>query len=181
MDSVAREFLEAERDTVQSPSIRITGIAMQYYAICKRELWFYLRGIEIDRQNASIRRGDRVDTDSYPRKQSTGVINGSIAPDLLDDGRIVEVKPSSRLTRGAELQLSYYLWYFANILDDEREGVLAFPTERRRETVLLTDDRSREVEEAIVGIHEIAETSSPPKLEEKPYCDSCAYRGLCWT
>jgi len=103
-----------------------------------------------------------------------------ISLDLLDDGRVVEVKPSSTLTEPARMQLSYYLWYLDRIAGIEKDGVLAHPRERKREPVELTDERATKVEEAIRGIHEIVSQASPPPAEEKPFCDSCAYHDFCW-
>jgi len=51
-------------------------------------------------------------------------------------------------------------------------GVLAHPTERRREDVSLDDDRCDKVESAIRGIHAIVTADSPPEATEKPYCES---------
>jgi len=103
-----------------------------------------------------------------------------ISLDLLQDGRVVEVKPSSSLTEPARMQLSYYLWYLDRVLGVEREGVLAHPTERKREEVTLTAERCEKVESAINGIHEIVTADSPLEATEKPYCESCAYHDFCW-
>lgn len=107
-------------------------------------------------------------------------IDGTIAIDLLDDGRVVEVKPSSALEEPARMQLSYYLWYLKHVHGLEKEGVLAHPRERQRERVVLTDELEEKIETAIRGIHTIVTASSPPAAEEKPFCDSCAYHDFCW-
>jgi CRISPR-associated exonuclease Cas4 len=65
-------------------------------------------------------------------------------------------------------------------LDIERTGVLAFPRERTRENVTLSEENVAAVEETIVGVIETVRDNSPPPLEKKPYCDSCLYQDLCW-
>lgn len=151
---------------------------VQYYHACERELWFASRKLEIDRENPAVVRGTRVDDTAYGGRESKHL--GMIAIDLLEDGRVVEVKPSSALVEPARMQLSYYLWYLDRVADIQREGVLAHPRERNRETVSLTDERAERVEESIRGVHRVVTSEEPPPAEEKPFCDACAYHDLCW-
>ena len=104
-----------------------------------------------------------------------------VSLDLLDDGRVVEVKPSSSLVEPARLQLLYYLWYLDRVVGVETEGVLAHPREKKRETVELTDETESQVEDAIRGVYDVTTSDSPPPAEEKPYCESCAYYDFCWS
>jgi len=78
------------------------------------------------------------------------------------------------------MQLLYYLWYLKKVAGVERDGVLAHPTEKRREEVTLTEENERKVGDAIRGIHDVVTSDTPPPAEEKPYCDSCAYYDFCW-
>lgn len=177
-DPIERLLATARGESVDDP-FRVTGVQMQYYYVCKRELWFASRHLEIDRGNASVARGTRVDETAYEEKRRN-VHLGMIALDVLEDGRVIEVKPSSTLTEPARMQLSYYLWYLDKVVGVKKDGVLAHPRERKRETVELTPDRRAEVEEAIRGIHDVVTADEPPEAEEKPFCDSCAYHDFCW-
>lgn len=174
-------LLVSARDESTPEEFRVTGVMMQYYFVCKRELWFLSRDVEIDRENVSVVRGTRVDDSAYGEKRRNMRVDGTIALDLLDDGRVVEVKPSSKLTEPARMQLSYYLWYLQHVVGVEKEGVLAHPRERKREPVELTAEREEKVEEAIRGIYAVVTSETPPKAEEKPYCPSCAYHDFCWS
>ena len=179
-DNLISEFIERERAPHREPRVRVTGLLVQYYHVCKRELWFMSRGIDIDRGAANIRRGTHIDETSYRDKRRSFQINGRIALDMLDSGEVMEVKASSTLEKPARMQLLYYLWYLDHILDIQREGVLAYPAERKREEVSLTDENAAAVEETICGIIEVVESDTPPELEKKPYCDSCLYQDICW-
>jgi len=174
-------LLENARDGATSGGFRVTGVMMQYYFVCERELWFLSRNVEIDRSNPNIVRGTRVDEESYERKKRNFYIDGNVAIDVLDDGKVVEVKPSSKLEEPARMQLLYYLWYLKEVAGVERDGVLAHPTEKNREGVVLTKENEKKVEEAIRGIHKIVNSETPPPAEEKPYCESCAYYDFCWS
>lgn len=174
-------LLRNARDGASSGGFRVTGVMMQYYFVCERELWFLSRNVEIDRDNPNIVRGTRVDEESYERKKSNFHVDGNVAIDVLDNGKVVEVKPSSKLEEPARMQLLYYLWYLKKVAGVEREGVLAHPTEKEREEVKLTEENEEKVEEAIRDIHEVVNSETPPPAEEKPFCDSCAYYDFCWS
>lgn len=175
--------VEKLKETARDPgchAFRVTGVTMQYYAVCKRELWFYLQDVSIDRENEHIHRGTRVDETTFADSRES-VNLGMIVPDLLENGRVAEIKPSSDGPgEGRELQLYYYLWYFKHVLDAEREGVLIYPTENKRETITLTESDENRVENVIRDVYELRERSSPPPLEEKPFCTACAYQDFCW-
>lgn len=178
-DPVERLLATARGDAVEEP-FRVTGVMMQYYFVCDRELWFESRDLEIDRENVNVVRGTRVDESAYSERGAQNLRLGMVSLDLLEDGRVVEVKPSSALTEPARMQLSYYLWYLDRVADIQRDGVLAHPTERKREGVELTPERAAKVETAVRGIHDIVTRESPPEAEAKPYCESCAFHDFCW-
>jgi len=172
-------LLDTARGTPTGEPFRVTGVMMQYYHVCTRELWFVSRNLEIDRENPTVVRGTRVDETAYD-EQRRNLSLGMISLDLLEDGRVIEVKPSSSLTEPAEMQLAYYLWYLDRVAGVETDGVLAHPREREREPITLTDERIEAVEAAIPGIYEVVTQETPPPAEEKPFCDSCAYHDFCW-
>jgi len=153
---------------------------VQYYHVCKRELWFMSRGIDIDRETTNIQRGTHVDETSYQDSRSSFLIDNRIQIDVLDSGDIMEVKVSSTLEKPARMQLLFYLWYLREIHGIEKDGVLAYPTERKRESVTLDGSTTREIEDTIAGIIEVVSQEAPPELEKKPYCDACLYQDLCW-
>ena len=179
-DDPIESFVTAERSAHRQPRIKITGLMMQYYHVCKRELWFMSRGIDIDREDPNIRRGTHIDETSYRDKRSSFQINGRIHIDILDSGDVIEVKASSTLEKPVRMQLLYYLWYLDRIVDIKRDGVLAYPSERKRESVILTDSARSEVRTSIRRIIEIVERDTAPELEKKSFCDACLYQDLCW-
>ena len=174
-------LLRTARDETVSDGFRVTGVMMQYYEVCRRELWFVSRHLEIDRETPSVVRGTHVDETAYEDKRRNVSIDGTIAIDVLEDGRVMEVKPSSALVEPARLQLLYYLWYLDRVVGVRRSGVLAHPTERKRESVELTEGNVEWVEAAIRGVYDVVTSESPPPAEEKPFCDSCAYHDFCWS
>lgn len=174
------QYVAAERDPHIDPVHRITGLMVQYYAVCERELWFMSRGIDIDRGAANIRRGTHTDETSYRDKRQSFQVNDRIALDVLDSGDVMEVKVSSALEEPARLQLLYYLWYLDEILDIQRDGVLAYPRERKREQIELDAENRERIEEVLRGVIRVLDRETPPPLEKKPVCEACLYQDICW-
>lgn len=162
-------------------NFRVTGVMMQYIEICKREVWFEYNNIEIDRENEHIVKGSIIDDNSYSYLDRNSIRIGPISPDMLDDGRIVEIKPSRSYEDSKKNQLYYYLWYLENKYSVSKDGVIAYPEQRERENVELTDEISDHIESLIEDIYNIVKDPEPPKLEKKKACDSCAYQDFCWT
>ncbi|MDZ7730689.1 MAG: CRISPR-associated endonuclease Cas3'' [Natrialbaceae archaeon] len=73
------ELIERERDPHREPPVRITGLMVQYYHVCRRELWFMSRGIDIDRRTPNIQRGSHTDETSYRDSRRSFAIDGRIA------------------------------------------------------------------------------------------------------
>lgn len=153
---------------------------VQYYHVCKRELWFMSRGIDIDRETPNIQRGTHVDETSYSESRRSFMVGNRIQLDLLDSGDVMEVKVSSTLEKPARMQLLFYLWFLREVYGVRKDGVLSYPTERTRESVELDKSNAEAVEETVRGILDVVERESPPALEKKPYCDSCLYQDICW-
>ena len=178
-DSV-RQYVLDERSPSREPDVRITGLMVQYYHVCKRELWFMSRDIDINRETTNIQRGTHVDETSYQDARRSFMIGNRIQLDVLDSGDIMEVKASSALEKPARMQLLFYLWFLREIHDVEKDGVLAYPTERSREPVTLDPETTEKIEETISGILDVVTQEHPPALEKKPYCESCLYQDICW-
>ena len=85
-DPVER-LLRSARDEAVEEEFHVTGVMMQYYEVCERELWFESRNIEIDRENAAVVRGTQVDDSAYEEERRNLSIDGTIAIDVLEDER----------------------------------------------------------------------------------------------
>ena len=90
----------------------ITGVMVQYYKVCIRELWFYLNQVNMNYDNDDINIGKLLHENSYKRERKEIKID-NIVIDFVkfeDKLTIFEVKKSSKLTIGALYQLYYYLY-----------------------------------------------------------------------
>jgi CRISPR-associated exonuclease Cas4 len=154
---------------------------VQYYFTCKRELWFFSRGLQFDFENEDMLIGRVIHRESYEREWKE-IMLGDARLDVVtkrNGVEIVEVKKSSKLEEPARWQLKYYL-YILKKAGTNAKGVIAYPEEGKREEVVLSDDDIAVLEEAVKDIERVISLESPPKAERKPYCKKCAYRDFCW-
>ena len=129
--------------------------------------------------------GTLLHEESYARKpQREAMIDGLLRLDFTEDGAVHEVKKSkggSRAYAATRMQLLYYLFYLKREKGVEREGVIDYPKQRRRETVSLTPESEAEVARTLTEL-EIARAAPRPPAVSEPMgiCKKCAYNDLCW-
>lgn len=159
---------------------RVTGIMVQYYKVCKRELWLFAH--QINYESNYITWGRLIHQGSYSREKKNILIDDTISPDFLrkrGNMVVVEIKKSSKLEEPVRYQVLYYLWYLKQKGIDA-EGGIVYPKERKKEKVILTRDIEEEILQIIKDIEEIVRRSAPPEPIKKPYCKKCSYYELCW-
>lgn len=103
----------------------ISGVMVQYFVTCKRELWFYINQINMNYNNDDISIGKSIHERSYSRENKEIRVDNMVFDFIKDDDglTIFEVKKSSRLTIGAKYQLYFYL-YNLRIVEPDVKGVL---------------------------------------------------------
>ncbi|WP_303235754.1 CRISPR-associated protein Cas4 [Methanosphaera cuniculi] len=158
----------------------ITGVMVQYYMVCKRELWFYLNQVNMNYDNDDINIGRLIHENSYKHERKEFRVDNVVFDfvQFKDKLTVFEVKKSSKLTIGALYQLYYYLYILrkAGIVAD---GMLVYPKEKKRERIVLSDEIICELDEILLDILEIADYITPPKAEIKPFCRRCSFMELC--
>jgi len=162
--------------------MKITGVMVQYYIACKRELWFFANHINMNYDNVYIQLGRLIHEKSFSQEKKNISIDNIISFDFIKKkGNIVvfEIKKSSRLEEPVRWQLYYYLWYLKQ-KGIEAEGILTYPKERKREKITLKKEVEERFPEILKDIESIVKEQNPPKPEKKPYCKKCTYYELCW-
>ena len=163
--------------------MKITGVMVQYYVACKRELWFYLNQINMNYEDDNIIIGRHIHRDSYKREKKNIMIDETINVDFVKkEGNITvfEIKKSSKLEEPVRYQLYYYLYYLKHNKDVNAEGRLVYPKERKTEEIILTPQVEEEIKKILKGIEKVASMKKPPLAVRKPYCKKCSYYELCW-
>lgn len=159
--------------------MRITGIMVNYYYVCKRKLWLFSKNISFEHNSDRVLLGKVLHESSFSwigRKEV--LIDNMLKLDIVDDDKIHEVKLSSKMKKADVMQLTYYLYYL-RARGIEKEGELNYPKERRREKIKLEEQNVNELEAALLEIQQILKSNSPPKMEQSAICKKCAYYDFC--
>lgn len=158
-----------------------TGTEVGYYFICRKKLWWFAHGVQMEHEHDRVRLGRLVHEESYARRRKELNVDDRIVLDWREDGCIHEVKLTDSMERAHEMQLLYYLYYLKHMKGVEGlRGQLDYPRLRETKTVELTPEREREVEAALAEMREIVGAKRAPGVEWMKICRSCSYADLCW-
>lgn len=167
-------------DVEQLKELKIRGIMVNYYYVCKRKLWLFSKGITMESNSDKVLLGKILHESSY-RKEKTKemLLDNLIRIDILDDEKIREVKSSSKMKDADIMQVVYYLYYLKQN-GIEKTGEINYPKEKKKEKIILTEELERALEESLMDIKNIVLQEKPPKVEKTKICTKCAYYELCF-
>ena len=152
---------------------------VNYYKVCRRELWFYMKQVNINYDNDDINIGSLIHDKYYKREKKEVCVDNMVFDFIKTKNNeliISEVKKSSMLTVGAEYQLYFYLYI---LRDYNPIGELKFPTENKTKKLYLTKEIEDEMELIMDEILSINSLDKPPEIINKPYCKKCSFHDLC--
>jgi len=179
---------DAAPDDLQA--LRIGGTEVHYYVLCSRKLWWYCHGMEqehaggasqsVGQENVAL--GTLLHDTSYQEKHKKDLlIDDLLRLDFTESGTVHEIKKSRGAQKATLYQLLYYLYYLKHEKGLETTGVIDYPKERKRETVVLTPEYEAEVKELIQGVQTTRDLPTPPFIPDPmPICRKCSYQELCW-
>jgi len=158
----------------------VTGVMVQYYKSCLRELWFFAHKINMNWEDENILIGRQIQNRSFSRERK-GITIGPVSFDFLRDGErliVCEVKKSRRLVEPQIYQLYYYLWFLKQ-KGIEAQGLILYPKEKKRKRVELTPEIEEELESIVFEIRKIVNLPTPPPIRKKTHCKGCSYYEFC--
>lgn len=168
-------------EEIDFQSLKTNGIKVNYLYVCERKLWLFDRGIQMESTSDKVLLGKLLGEYSYPSEEKKEVlIDNLINIDILGDEAVREVKYSNKMPEADRIQILYYLYYLKK-LGIQRKGVINYPKLRRKQEIVLTSEGEREVEQALVRVHEILSRDKPPEVKKNVYCSKCSYYELCFS
>ena len=160
--------------------LKVQGVKINYYYVCKRKLWLFSKGITMEQTNDRVLSGKTIHENSYPRQEKKEVlVDGLLKLDIVDGDYIREVKISSKMSKPDRMQLLYYLYYLKQ-KGIKKRGLINYVKEKRVEEVELTPENEKEIEKILKEINTIVNCDNPPQVKELSYCKKCAYYELCY-
>jgi len=162
----------------------MTGTHFNYYQVCKRKLWLFANGINLEHTSDLVYEGKLIHETSYPQRSERYEeleIEG-IKLDYYDARNKVihEIKKSDKVELAHEWQLKYYIYVLERYGIEGVTGILEYPTLRQTDKVFLTNpdrERIREIEKDIV---QIVEAENCPVVINAKICKNCSYYEFCY-
>lgn len=160
--------------------VRITGVKVNYYHICKTKLWLFSHNINLEKESDNVAIGKMLHEDRYKKSFKNVTIDG-ISIDFVKTGKIFEIheiKKSKKIDAADKAQLLFYLYFFKKRGIDAT-GVLNYPLLNKTEKIELNPENEATTETDIENIKNIV-LGSMPLPERKKICSKCAYEEFCF-
>jgi CRISPR-associated exonuclease Cas4 len=160
---------------------QISGTMFYYYFVCKRKLWFFSNGIQLEEDNEDVILGKLIDENSYSKELKHILIDNTVNIDFIKDWKILhEVKKQKSIEEAGIWQLKYYLYFLKIRGINIEKGILDYPKLKKREEVFLSEDDEKKIKEILSEIEKITVMEKPPELEKLKICKKCAYFEYCY-
>ena len=161
-----------------------TGTHFNYYYVCKRKLWLFANGINMEHTSDLVYDGKLIHESSYPQRSERYeelAIEG-IKIDFYDARNKVihEIKRSNKVERAHEWQVKYYMYVLERNGVEGVTAILEYPTMTHTAEVLFTDvdrEQIKKIEKEIITL--IHSEECPPTIKAK-ICKSCSYYEFCY-
>lgn len=165
--------------------MNLTGTHFNYYQVCKRKLWLFANGINMEHTSDLVYEGKLIHEESYPQRSAKyeEIELDGIKVDYYDTLHKVihEIKKSDKVDVAHEWQLKYYMYVFEQNGIEGVTGVLEYPVLRKRDIVLLSDVDREMIGEMKADIMRVIDSDVCPPLEKKRICKNCSYLDFCYS
>lgn len=165
--------------------MNITGTYFNYYQLCRRKLWLFANGINMEYTSDLVFEGRLIHEDSYPQRSDKyeEIELDGIKVDFYDPKQKVihEIKKSNKVEKAHEWQLKYYIYVFGLHGIGGVTGVLEYPALRKTEAVILSETDKKRIEEMESDIKRIISGDICPPLQKKGICRNCSYFDFCYS
>lgn len=163
----------------------VTGTHFNYYQVCKRKLWLFANGIQMEHTSDLVYEGKLIHEDSYAQRSSKyeEVEQDGIKVDYYDTkNRIIhEIKKSNKIEEAHEWQLKYYIYIFEKNGIAGVTGILEYPTLRKTQQIELTDVDREEILATEDKIKKIINLETCPAEKKRGICKNCSYYDFCFS
>lgn len=163
----------------------VTGTHFNYYQVCKRKLWLFANGIQMEHTSDLVYEGKLIHEDSYAQRSSKyeEVELDGIKVDYYDTkNRIIhEIKKSNKIESAHEWQLKYYIYIFEKNGIAGVTGILEYPTLRKTQQIELTDIDREEILATEDKIKKIINLETCPEEKKRGICKNCSYYDFCFS
>ena len=173
--------------------MNINGIYFNYYQVCKRKLWLFANGINMEHTSDTVYDGKLLHETSYPQRAERYeemlisveyedvTLFGKI--DYFDARNKVihEIKRSDKVEEAHVRQVKFYLWLLDLNGVDGATGILEYPKLRKTDEVLFSNEDRQGLQKSVSEIQSLIESESCPSTLNTKICKSCSYYDFCYS
>ena len=165
--------------------MQITGTHFNYYLVCRRKLWLFANGINMEHTSDLVYEGKLLHESSYPQRSEkyTEVEIDGIKIDYFDaKNKVVhEVKKSDKVEIAHEWQVKYYIYILEKAGIKGVTGILEYPKLRKIDEVFFSSRDREEIENFLFDIKSVITDEHCPKRESLSICKNCSYYDFCYS
>lgn len=162
----------------------ITGTHFNYYQVCKRKLWLFASGIQMEHTSDLVTDGKLIHEYTYPQrsvKYEEVEIEGIKIDFYNAKNKVIhEIKKSDKIESAHEWQLKYYMYVLEQYGVFGVKGILEYPALRKIVNVFLTEDGRIAIYDRLKLIDKVITAQKCPPIERKERCRSCSYYEFCF-
>jgi CRISPR-associated exonuclease Cas4 len=163
--------------------MNITATHINYLSICKRKLWLFSNGIQMEHTSDIVTEGRLIGDTTYQARNDKykEIQIGSIKIDFYDAKNKVihEVKKSDKMEDAHIMQVKYYIYVLEQNDIMGATGIIEYPKMRETTTVKLTNQDRIYFENIVREIEELVSGDCPAVIN-KSYCKKCSYYEFCY-
>jgi CRISPR-associated exonuclease Cas4 len=164
--------------------MKIIATHINYYFICKRKLWLFANGINMEHSSDLVYEGKLLHETSYPQRPERYEeleIDG-VKIDFYDArNRVIhEIKKSDKIEVAHQWQVKYYIYILQRNGVTGVSGLLEYPMLRQTEKIELTEQDVNLIEEFVKDIDKIVSDDRCPSIINSKICKQCSYYEFCY-
>ncbi len=162
-------------------SMRISGVKIAYYFICRTKLWLFSHNITLEKENDNVNIGKLLHENRYKRDSKEITIDQTISIDFIRKGDSIvlhEIKKTKKMEEAHHWQMLYYLFYLKS-KGIVASGEINYPLISKRDEVVLSEKDESDIENVMSEIRKIV-TGRMPSPKKVKICPKCAYFEFCF-
>lgn len=162
----------------------MTGTHFNYYQVCKRKLWLFANGINMEHTSDLVYEGKLLHESAYPQRSERYEeleIEGCKIDFYDARNRVVhEIKKSDKIETAHEWQVKYYIRVLERNGVDGVTGILEYPTMRHTQKVEIDEADRKQIEEMEKEIENLIQSETCPAVINSKICRNCSYYEFCY-
>lgn len=162
----------------QAEALGVHGLSFQHILLCPTRTWLHYHRVDCGHLNRHMQLGLLLHEKSNTLSQSLY----GLSPDRVDWARreVSEIKKSRSHEAALTNQLLFYLAALTVATGQAWRGVLRYTSSRRTKAILLDASGVLQLQQSLARLRDVLALPQPPAKSDKPVCQGCSYRLLCW-